>query len=53
MHGVYIPHPHPCMGTAWVKEEVGTDTQIIVKEYSMKYGRKERGHEGENVPNKT
>ena len=35
MHEVCISHsmPRACMGTARMKQEVGADTRIIVKEY--------------------
>ena len=38
------------MGTARVKQEEEEDTRIIVIECSMKYGKKERGHEGGKSP---
>ena len=44
--GVYPIQDTLRMGTARVRQEEETDTRIIVKEYSMKYGRKERRHEG-------
>ena len=44
VRGVYPTQYTPHMRTARVKQEVGADTRIIVKEYSMKYRRKERGH---------
>ena len=43
-HTVYLAHENSNL--ARMKQEEETDTRIIVKD-SMKYGRKERGHERE------
>ena len=44
--GVYPTQDTSRLGTARVKEEVGTDTRIM-QESSKKYGRKESGQEGD------
>ena len=47
MHGMCIPTRYISrMGAARVKKEEETDTRIL-REYSMKSGRKERGNEEE------
>ena len=45
--GVYPTQDNPGMGTARVNKEEEADIRIIVIEYSVKYGNKECGHEGE------
>ena len=41
--GVYPTQYTSLIGTARAKKEVESDTRIILKKSSMKYGKKERG----------
>ena len=50
--GVYPTQDTSRVGTARVKQEEEADTRIM-QESSLKYGKKERGHQGESPPSQT